>query len=142
MLFRSHGLAVRLLSDSDNEVAEKYGACLYAEKETDAIRVAISEANRRRKIQQAHNLANGITPETIKKSVRQLLELAEREEHAVLDTPAPPRRGPRRDREALRSELGEVRQKMLAAAEKLEFEKAAQLRDRMRQLELEDLKLG
>ncbi|MSR46907.1 MAG: excinuclease ABC subunit UvrB [Planctomycetes bacterium] len=117
-------------------------AILYAEKETDSIRMAIGEANRRRAIQEAHNKAHGITPESVKKSLRAILDLAEREDHAVLDTPPPRRAGPRKDREALRQEIGELRQKMIAAAEKLEFEKAAQLRDRIRALELEDLKLG
>jgi len=117
-------------------------AILYAEKETDAIRTAIGEAERRRKLQEAHNRAHGITPESVKKNLRQLLDLAEREEHAVMDTPAPRRAAPRKDRDALRKEIGELRTKMLAAAEKLEFEKAAQLRDRMRTLELDDLKLG
>ncbi|MBM4015857.1 MAG: excinuclease ABC subunit UvrB [Planctomycetes bacterium] len=118
-------------------------AILYAEKETDSIRAAIGEAQRRRERQQEHNRVHGITPEGIRKNLKQLLDLAEREEHPVLDTPPPPRRAAvRKDREALRAEIAKVRTEMAAAAEKLEFEKAAKLRDRMRALELEDLKLG
>jgi excinuclease ABC subunit B len=117
-------------------------AILYAEQQTDSIRAALAEVERRRKIQEEHNRAHGITPETIKKNLRSILELAEREEHAVLDTPAPARARPRKDREVLRGEIAALRQKMFTAAEKLEFEKAAELRDRMRELELEDLKLG
>jgi excinuclease ABC subunit B len=117
-------------------------AILYAEKETDSIRAAVGEAKRRRELQEAHNRAHGITPEGIRKNLKQILDLAEREEHAVLDTPAPRRAAARKDREALRAEIAKARAEMAAAAEKLEFEKAAKLRDRMRALELEDLKLG
>jgi len=117
-------------------------AILYAEKETDSIRAALAEVERRRAIQERHNRENGITPETIKKNLRSILDLAEREEHAVLDTPAPPKKRARKDREALRGEIAELRQKMFAAAEKLEFEKAAELRDRLQELELDDLRLG
>jgi excinuclease ABC subunit B len=117
-------------------------AILYAEHETDSIRAAIAEADRRRKIQEEYNREHGITPETVKKNLRTILERAAEEDHAVLDTPAPPRPRARKDREELRGEIAALRQKMLAAAEKLEFEKAAELRDRIRALELEDLKLG
>jgi len=118
-------------------------AILYAEAPTDSIRAAIGESERRRAIQDAHNRRNGITPETIRKNLRSILDLAQREEHPVLDTPPPPRAPrARRDRDALRGEIAELRARMLASAEKLEFEKAAGLRDRMRELELEDLKLG
>jgi excinuclease ABC subunit B len=114
-------------------------AILYAEHETDSIRAAIAEADRRRKIQEEYNREHGITPETVKKNLRTILERAAEEDHAVLDTPAPPRPRARKDREELRGEIAALRQKMLAAAEKLE---AAELRDRIRALELEDLKLG
>ncbi len=117
-------------------------AILYAEKETDSIRAAMAEGDRRRAIQEAHNRAHGITPETIKKSLRTILDLAAREEHAVLDTPAPRKPRAPKDRAVLRQEIADVRTKMLAAAEELDFEKAAELRDAMRTLELEDLRLG
>jgi excinuclease ABC subunit B len=117
-------------------------AILYAEQETDSIREAIAESGRRRAIQEEHNRSHGITPETVRKNLRSILDLADREEHAVLDTPPPARPPLCRDRDALRAEIAELRQRMLASAEKLEFEKAAQLRDRMRALELEDLRLG
>jgi excinuclease ABC subunit B len=117
-------------------------AILYAEKQTDSIRAALAEVDRRRAIQEKHNRDHGITPESIKKNLRSILDLAAAEEHAVLDTPAPPRPRVRRDRTELRAEIATLKQKMLAEAEKLEFEKAAEIRDRMRDLELEDLKLG
>ena len=117
-------------------------AILYAERTTDSMRAAIGESERRRKIQEEHNRVHGITPETVKKNLRQILDTVAREEHALLDTPAPARSRVKRDREELRREIATARQKMLAAAEKLEFERAAQLRDELRALELEDLKLG
>jgi excinuclease ABC subunit B len=117
-------------------------AILYAERETASMKAAIGESVRRRRIQEEHNRAHGITPETVKKNLRQILDTVAREEHAVLDTPAPARSRVKRDREELKREIATARQKMLAAAEKLEFERAAQLRDELRALELEDLKLG
>ncbi len=118
-------------------------AILYAEKETDSMRAALAETRRRREVQIEHNRVHGITPEGVKKSLRAILDQVEREDHAILDTPAPPKKGlARADRGKLREEIAELRKKMLAAAEKLDFEKAAALRDRMRKLELEDLKLG
>ena len=117
-------------------------AILYAERETESIRTAMGEAARRRELQEKHNAEHGITPETVKKSLRALLDRAEKEGHAVLDTPVPRRAKPRVDREALRREIAELRAGMLAAAEKLDFERAAQLRDEMHRLELDDLKLG
>jgi excinuclease ABC subunit B len=117
-------------------------AILYAERETDSIRTAMGEAARRRVLQEKYNTEHGITPESVKKNLRAILAVAEKEDHAVLDTPAPKRARPRADREALRVEIAELRVKMLAAAEKLDFERAARMRDEMRRLELEDLKLG
>ncbi|MBL8840473.1 MAG: excinuclease ABC subunit UvrB [Planctomycetes bacterium] len=118
-------------------------AILYAEKETDSMRAALAETRRRREVQLEHNRVHGITPEGVKKNLRTILDQVEREGHAVLDTPPPPKKGAlRADRGKLREEIAQLRTKMLAAAEKLDFEKAATLRDEMRRLELEDLKLG
>jgi excinuclease ABC subunit B len=117
-------------------------AILYAERTTESMKAAMGEVERRRKLQEEHNRVHGITPETVKKNLRQILDTVEKEEHAVLDTPVPVRTRVKRGRDELKREIALARQKMLAAAEKLEFERAAQLRDELRALELEDLKLG
>ena len=58
---------------------------MYADKETDSIRKAISETNRRRKIQHEYNIRHGITPTTIKKKVRDLISISKKVEHNVKD---------------------------------------------------------
>jgi excinuclease ABC subunit B len=99
---------------------------LYADRVTDAMRKAIDETTRRRDTQLAFNREHGITPTTIRKAIRTALadqlrarEVAREAIHAT--------RG-EYDQVELVSQLEE---EMLAAAEALEFEKAAQLRDRI-----------
>jgi excinuclease ABC subunit B len=100
---------------------------LYAESESEAMRVAIEETNRRRALQQAYNLEHGITPETVQKSVRKLVKPEDYQAEAAeiaLDDPA-----------VLQSLLEQLETEMWAASEALDFEKAASLRDQMRNLE-------
>ncbi len=103
---------------------------LYADKVTNSMKLAIDETERRRAIQQAYNEKHGITPETIQKSIR-----------AGIETEAAKRR---KTAAAAKSEsdgvyitieyVDALEQEMLAAAETLEFERAASLRDRVLQL--------
>ena len=103
---------------------------LYADKVTDAMKHAIDETERRRALQQQYNEEHGITPETIRKKIR-----------AGIESDAAKRR---QTSAAARSEsdsqhitmeyIESVEQEMLAAAEALEFERAASLRDRVLQL--------
>jgi len=103
---------------------------LYADKTTPSMQRAIDETNRRREIQLKYNEEHKITPETIKKAIRSSLEqeisarkIAREAVHAAED-------------EYDRSELiAALEQEMLEAAERLDFERAAVLRDRIRQLE-------
>lgn len=101
---------------------------MYADKITDSMRVAIDETERRRAIQQAYNEEHGITPTTIKKSVRDLIAISKKvaqEELNFAKTPESMNRG------ELEKLIKEVEKKMKAAAADLNFEAAAELRDRM-----------
>ena len=103
---------------------------LYADRMTDSMKKAIDETNRRRKIQVAYNKEHGITPETIKKEIKRGLadefKARKKAQDAVnLD-----------EREYDRVELAtELEREMLAAAEELDFERAAMLRDRLKELQ-------
>ncbi len=95
---------------------------MYADQLTDSMRRAIGETNRRREIQMEYNRANGIHPESVRAAVRDLMEVSrapERDAGAAMD-----------DTER-RMAIDALEEQMLAAAAQLDFEKAAQLRDRM-----------
>ena len=103
---------------------------LYADRVTESMRRAIDETKRRREIQETYNRENNITPETIKKKIRAGIEsaiAAHRDANAAVG---------RTDEAQIITEeyLAELEAEMMAAAEKLEFEKAAALRDRISQL--------
>ncbi len=105
---------------------------MYADRVTDSMRRAIDETNRRREIQQRHNLDHGITPRGIKKDVRALSDRfrpAEREDEAAdaLSLATLPKDEIARMIKALESQMKQ-------AAKALEFEKAAQLRDQVVEL--------
>lgn len=94
---------------------------MYADNITESMRRAISETNRRRQKQEEYNKAHGIVPQTIIKPVSELLEIA-------LPTDKKP------DPAALKAEVLRIEREMLEAARKLEFEKAAKLRDQLKGL--------
>jgi excinuclease ABC subunit B len=103
---------------------------LYADKVTDSMQRAIEETTRRRKVQEAYNRQHGITPETIRKSIRSGIEAAA-SAHAESQAAV----GRANDAEYITEEfLDELEAEMLAAAEALEFERAAALRDRIMQM--------
>jgi len=110
---------------------------MYADKETEAMRVAIGETDRRRAIQRAYNEAHGITPETIVKGISDIAEF-------LMSDSKVPRSRRRRQRAASSMEPAEIErtiveleEEMLAAAEDLRFEYAAKLRDEIRDLKRE-----
>ena len=103
---------------------------LYADRVTDSMQRAIDETNRRRESQRQYNQLYGITPETIQKSIRVGIE-AEASAHA--ESYAAIGRG--EDSQYITEEyLAELEAEMLAAAEELEFERTAALRDRIAQM--------
>ena len=113
---------------------------MYADKQTDAMRKAIDETDRRRAIQVAYNAAHGITPETIVKGISDITEFL------MSDSKVPTKGRRRRERKVdmepaeIESTIVELEEEMLAAAEELRFEYAARLRDEIRDLrrELDD----
>ena len=116
---------------------------MYADKETEAMRTAIAETDRRRAIQRAYNEEHGITPETIVKGISDIAEFLQSESKVP--------RSRRRRRPAtemppaeIEKTIVELEEEMLAAADDLRFEYAAKLRDEIRDLrrELEDARAG
>jgi excinuclease ABC subunit B len=103
---------------------------MYADKTTDSMKRAIDETNRRRTIQAKYNLENNITPETVRKEIRALvaetqeleLEISASKDKYILDSPEFPK------------VISELEEEMKVAANNLEFEAAAKIRDRIRAL--------
>ena len=101
---------------------------MYADTVTPSMEKALRETQRRREKQMAYNEANGITPQSIKKEVREILEITSRSE---IDANKPTKRLSRVEREQL---IKQLTAEMKAAAKILEFEHAAYLRDRINKL--------
>lgn len=101
---------------------------MYADKITDSMRVAIDETERRRKLQQAYNEEHGITPRTIQKSVRDLIAISKKVAAEEMEFDKDPESMSRRELEKL---IGDIQKKMKKAAAELNFEAAAEYRDKM-----------
>ncbi len=104
---------------------------MYADNMTDSMKAAITETNRRRGIQNKYNEEHGITPQTIKKAVRDLISISKavaKEEMRFEKDPES------MSREELEKLIGDVQKKMKQAAADLNFEAAAELRDKMVEL--------
>jgi excinuclease ABC subunit B len=109
---------------------------LYADRVTDSMRVAIDETDRRRKIQELYNHEHHIVPESIKKDILDIIERDYCNENRYLDMVADYAVKYSEDnREQLLELRDRLRQDMLKAADDLEFEKAAVLRDQMLDIE-------
>ncbi|MEQ9462001.1 MAG: excinuclease ABC subunit UvrB [Phycisphaeraceae bacterium] len=104
---------------------------LYADEVTPAMQEAIDETERRREKQLAYNAQHNITPQTVKKAIRQGIELELRARRTARQLMAPEAEDQDIDREEL---LAELEKQMFTAAEALEFEKAASIRDKIKQV--------
>jgi len=104
---------------------------MYADVVTDSMREAITETNRRREIQMRYNEEHGITPQTIKKAVRDLISISNQVAQEDVQFEKDPES---MNREELEKCIGVVQKKMKKAAAELDFESAAMLRDQMIEL--------
>jgi excinuclease ABC subunit B len=110
---------------------------MYADKETEAMRTAISETDRRREIQLAYNREHGITPETVQKGISEISDFLAMESRT---TPSRRRRvssgdgTPISSPDELAKMIVELEEEMIAAAEDLRFEEAARIRDELKEL--------
>jgi len=102
---------------------------MYADTVTRSMKAAIDETNRRRKIQMAYNEANGITPQTVVKAVRDLIEIGKKKEEGKT-LPKLPAKDKLSESDRLHL-VEEMTKEMKEAAKKLEFERAAYLRDQI-----------
>jgi excinuclease ABC subunit B len=115
-------------------------ALMYADKVTDSMRFAISETDRRREIQEAYNTEHGITPASIVKSIDEVLSSIYERDYVTV--PAGDEGEVFRTQAELDARLAELQAQMKGAAANLEFEKAASLRDRIKQLRTRELGLA
>ena len=104
---------------------------MYADVMTDSMRNAIEETNRRREIQEAYNKEHGITPTTIKKAVRDLIAVSK----SVAETEVKLKKDPESmSKKELKNLISQLEKQMRQAAADLNFEQAAELRDKMIEL--------
>ena len=104
---------------------------MYADTITDSMRIAIEETQRRRKVQMQYNEEHGITPQTIKKSVRDLIAVSKKVAAEELRMEKEPESMSRKELEKL---IQDLTKQMKKAAAELNFEAAAELRDKLVEL--------
>ncbi|MCH2186616.1 excinuclease ABC subunit UvrB [Myxococcota bacterium] len=113
---------------------------LYADKETDSIRQTLDETRRRREAQAQFNAEHGITPTTVKKRISSLQDSIWEQDYVTV--PVQTEEGGSVPSHALPELIDDLRAEMKSAADSLDFERAADLRDRIRALEAERLQLS
>jgi excinuclease ABC subunit B len=109
-------------------------AILYADTVTGSMRRAIDETNRRRGIQQAYNKRHGITPESVRRAIDDLMGSPYEADYSTVPLAGEKADESWDDREALEREIERLEREMRAAADDLDFERAAACRDRARYL--------
>jgi excinuclease ABC subunit B len=135
---RSAGALIQTVGRAARNVAGT--AILYADVMTESMKKALSETERRRTVQRAYNQEHGITPESIKKNIGELLSSVYEMDYAAVPEVAEGDEGYKTVDE-LHAEIRRLEKQMKEAAKALDFEKAAELRDRVKGLRERDLKL-
>jgi excinuclease ABC subunit B len=115
---------------------------MYADQVTRSMQACLDETERRRIKQLAYNAEHGITPETVKKGMRSILESIAEKDYVTPPVVADVEEIYGIELREIPKLIKKMRKEMLAAAKELDFEKAAELRDRIKQLEEAELKLG
>jgi excinuclease ABC subunit B len=113
---------------------------MYADKITGSMQACIDETNRRRSLQVEYNTEHNITPQSVKKGLRTILESIEERDYFTIPVAAESTEE-YVPVEKIPGMVKKLRKEMLAAAKKLDFEKAAELHDRIRKLEDMELAL-
>jgi excinuclease ABC subunit B len=135
---RSSGSLIQTVGRAARHVHGR--AIMYADKMTDSMKHAIGETDRRRKIQVAYNEEHGITPASIVKSIDEVMSSVYERDYVTIPT-SPDDAGKFKTQSELDAHVAGLQQQMKAAATNLEFEKAATIRDRIRQLKSRELGL-
>ena len=112
---------------------------LYADRITGSMKSAIDETNRRRSKQEAFNKANGITPQTVQKNITDIIADTSSGDYVTVDIGSDAQHLVGSN---LTKHIADLKKRMLVAAENLEFEEAARLRDEVKNLEAGELGMG
>jgi len=115
---------------------------MYADAITDSMRSAMDETGRRREIQAVYNEKNSITPQTVKSRIKDVMSSIYESDYYTVSVPAAEDTAEYVPPQELPALLKSLRREMAKAVKKQEFERAAELRDKIRRLEDAELKLG
>ena len=135
---RSAGALIQTMGRAARHVNGR--AVLYANRMTDSMKTAIGETSRRREVQEAYNVEHGITPASIIRNIDEVMSSVYERDYLTV-AKVPDEREQFKSRAALDKHIIDLDAQMRAAAANLEFERAAQLRDRLRKIRNPDLVL-
>jgi excinuclease ABC subunit B len=138
---RSSGSLIQTIGRAARHVEGQ--AILYADAETDSMRAALGETNRRRVLQEEYNREHGITPESVRKNIAEVLSSVYEADYAQIPEIEPePEEQAYLTPDQIDKEVRKLDKQMKEAAKALEFEKAAELRDRIKKLRAREFGLA